>query len=153
MNLDYYDLEFGSGNYGDEYFAVDVPEWKRTKAAIFGEVKNISDVLVRVRTDAFYQKSKKQMINTVGGVWTQQEVDAFTQMGFDPRALQQMGVFAGNRFTLKPNADNDIDQYGFSVQSDWQLGESNFLIAGYEFNYDKLDARSWNEGTNVMPMM
>lgn len=153
LNLDYYDLEFGSGNYGDEYFAVDVPEWKRTKAAIFGEVKNISDVLVRVRTDAFYQKSKKQMINTVGGVWTQQEVDAFTQMGFDPRALQQMGVFAGNRFTLKPNADNDIDQYGFSVQSDWQLGESNFLIAGYEFNYDKLDARSWNEGTNVMPMM
>ena len=29
-------------------------------------------------------------------------------------------------------ADNRIKTYGTSLQADWQLGESNFLITGYE---------------------
>ena len=117
LNVDYYDLEFGSTALTDKYqsFAVDVPDWKRTKAAVFFEVRDVNEYLSRVRTDAFYQKSKKQMTNTIG---------------------------VSPAMRIQPIADNDTDQYGFSAQTDWKLGENNFLIAGYEFNYDKLNALS-----------
>lgn len=153
VSLDHYDLEFGSGDVNTPGFAVDVPKWTRTKAAMFGEFKNISDSFVRLRTDAFYQKSKKDMTNTVPGVWSQEDVDTFISAGFPKPMLDRYGVIAGNSFILQPHASNEMDQYGFSVQTDWQLGEINYLIAGYEISYDDLDAHSWNTGTNTMPMM
>lgn len=152
-SLDYYDLEFGSSDVNTPGFAVDVPKWTRFKAAAFGEIKNITSSFVRLRTDIFYQKSKKDMTNTVPGVWTQGEVDTFKAMGFEEAFLNRVGVQAGNAYVLQPHASNDMNQYGFSIQADWQIGGSNYLIAGYEISYDDLNAHSWNTGTNVMPMM
>lgn len=152
-SLDYYDLEFGSSDVNTPGFAVDVPKWTRFKAAVFGEFKNITSSFVRLRTDIFYQKSKKDMTNTVPGVWTQGEVDTFKAMGFEEAFLNRVGVQAGNAYVLQPHASNDMNQYGFSIQADWQIGDRNYLIAGYEISYDDLNAHSWNTGTNVMPMM
>lgn len=152
-SLDYYDLEFGSSDVNTPGFAVDVPKWTRFKAAAFGEFKNITSSFVRLRTDIFYQKSKKDMTNTVPGVWTQGEVDAFKAMGFEEAFLNRVGVQAGNAYVLQPHASNDMNQYGFSIQADWQIGDRNYLIAGYEISYDDLNAHSWNTGTNVMPIM
>lgn len=152
-SLDYYDLEFGSSDVNTPGFAVDVPKWTRFKAAAFGEFKNITSSFVRLRTDIFYQKSKKDMTNTVPGVWTQGEVDTFKAMGFEEAFLNRVGVQAGNAYVLQPHASNDMNQYGFSIQTDWQIGDRNYLIAGYEISYDDLNAHSWNTGTNVMPMM
>ena len=152
-SLDYYDLEFGSSDVNTPGFAVDVPKWTRFKAAAFGEIKNITSSFVRLRTDIFYQKSKKDMTNTVPGVWTQGEVDTFKAMGFEEAFLNRVGVQAGNAYVLQPHASNDMNQYGFSIQADWQIGDRNYLIAGYEISYDDLNAHSWNTGTNVMPMM
>ena len=152
-SLDYYDLEFGSSDVNTPGFAVDVPKWTRFKAAAFGEFKNITSSFVRLRTDIFYQKSKKDMTNTVPGVWTQGEVDTFKAMGFEEAFLNRIGVQAGNAYVLQPHASNDMNQYGFSIQADWQIGDRNYLIAGYEISYDDLNAHSWNTGTNVMPMM
>lgn len=152
-SLDYYDLEFGSSDVNTPGFAVDVPKWTRFKAAAFGEIKNITSSFVRLRTDIFYQKSKKDMTNTVPGVWTQGEVDTFKAMGFEEAFLNRVGVQAGKAYVLQPHASNDMNQYGFSIQADWQIGDSNYLIAGYEISYDDLNAHSWNTGTNVMPMM
>lgn len=152
-SLDYYDLEFGSSDVNTPGFAVDVPKWTRFKAAAFGEFKNITSSFVRLRTDIFYQKSKKDMTNTVPGVWTQGEVDTFKAMGFEEAFLNRVGVQAGNAYVLQPHALNDMNQYGFSIQADWQIGDRNYLIAGYEISYDDLNAHSWNTGTNVMPMM
>ncbi len=117
-SLDYYDLEFGSSDVNTPGFTVNVPKWSRFKAAAFGEFRNISDAFVRLRTDVFYQKSKKDMVNTV------------PKQGDMP-------------FQVNPYADNKTDQYGFSVQTDWQLGNNNYLIAGYELSYDQLEAHSW----------
>lgn len=152
-SLDYYDLEFGSSDVNTPGFAVDVPKWTRFKAAAFGEFKNITSSFVRLRTDIFYQKSKKDMTNTVPGVWTQGEVDTFKAMGFEEAFRNRVGVQAGNAYVLQPHASNDMNQYGFSIQADWQIGDRNYLIAGYEISYDDLNAHSWNTGTNVMPMM
>lgn len=151
--IDYYDLEFGSGNFGDSVFKVDVPEWKRTKSSLFAEFNDINESFRRVRLDTFYQQSSKKMINNVGGVWSQQDVNAFIAAGFKQPMLNAMGVIAGNNFLLQPNAKNDLDQYGLSSQFDLQLGKNHYLIAGYELSYDDLNAHSWNQGVNIMPMM
>lgn len=118
LSVDHFDLDFMSGSveYAPEDFFVDVPKWKRDKIALFGEFKNINDYLTRIRLDGFYQTSEKEMENFVAGSAMPMDIDNF--------------------------ADNDLDQYGFSVQTDWQLGESNYLIAGYEFSYDDLKATS-----------
>lgn len=112
--LDYYKLKFGSGSLGYEGFAVDVPKWERYKVALFGEMKNISQNLVRARADVFYQGNDKEMINTV----------------------------PASTMTVLPLADNSMDQYGLSLQTDWQLGTNHYLIAGYEYNRDNLNADS-----------
>lgn len=127
-SLDYYDLEFGSGDYESPNFKVEVPEWTRFKTGLFSELKNISDSLVRLRVDAFYQRGDKNMKNTV--------------------SQGAMPLF------IYPYADNKLDQYGFQIQTDWQLGESNYLIAGYELSYDKLKADSYTSTAPIaMPSM
>lgn len=121
LRLETYDLEFhtglleaekAAGGYDD--FAVDVPQWKREKATVFFETNNVTDTLVRVRTDAYFQRSDKSMHNLV-----------------------HMSSVKMDNY-----ADNTIDQYGFTLQTDWQLGDAHYLIAGYEFNYDDLSAET-----------
>ena len=117
ITLEHFDLDFMSGNQDPEYpgFFVDVPKWKRDKVGLFGEFRNITNNLVRLRVDAFYQTSKKEMQNHVEN--------------------------HGSPTMLMDNfADNTLDQIGLSVQSDWQFGENHYLVAGYEYNYDDLDA-------------
>ena len=118
VTLDHFDMEFMSGNCENPAFFVDVPEWKRTKVGLFGEVRHVNAYLQRVRADFFYQQSTKSMHNHV---------------------FQNPGPMT---IVVDPYADNDLDQIGFSLQTDWQLGERHYLIAGYEFNYDSLDAVS-----------
>lgn len=122
VTLDHYDLDFNTGLQdmaaaGYDDFLVAVPEWKRTKAGAFVEAKNLTENLVRIRADAFYQKSDKWMHNRV---WVSPMPDFFRKMD--------------------NYADNELDQYGVSLQTDWQLGDLHYLIAGYEFNYDDLEA-------------
>ena len=124
-SLDHYDLAFMSGNAAvtpKSDFKVNVPEWKRTKLATFGEFRNVTESLQRIRTDVFYQKSNKDFQN---------HVNNFIEMG-------RMGM----RMIIEPEAENKLDQYGLSVQTDWQLSDNHYMVAGYEMSYDKLDSRS-----------
>ena len=120
-SFDTFDLESKSANQigvlkGEmQNFYVDIPEWKRSKGALFVDMKNLTDNLVRLRVDTFYQKTTKQMENLV-----------------QP---------AGMPLYMQNWADNDLRQTGVSVQSDWQLGE-HYLVAGYEYSHDDLDAKS-----------
>lgn len=118
MTLDHFDMDFMSGSMlpGYSNFFVNVPKWKRDKVGIFTDIKNLNEYLTRIRVDAFYQTSNKQMQNHI--------------------------AVTGMPFMIDNFADNDLDQYGISIQTDWQLGENNYLVAGYEFNYDDLDATS-----------
>lgn len=123
--IDYYNLDFMSGTQDGSYkeFFVDVPKWDRTKGALFFEMNNVNDYLARLRLDVFHQRSNKDMQNHV--IQGSTKVDSF--------------------------ADNTLDQTGFSVQSDWQLGD-HYLIAGYEFSYDSLDAETYSI-TSPLPIM
>ena len=115
--IDYYKGAFNSTameyvNDPNSDFFVRVPKWNRTKYYAFAELKDVSDYLTRVRFDAYYQKSEKDMRNYVA----------------------QPPVIMDNY------ASNIIRSKGLSLQTDWQLGNSNFLVAGYDLNHDKLDS-------------
>lgn len=127
--IDYYKLDFMSGTQEGDYdeFFVDVPKWDRTKGALFFEMNNVNDYLARLRLDVFHQQSNKDMHNRV-------YTSGMYQMDGMPMA------FPGTT-KMDNYADNKLKQTGFSVQSDWTLGE-HYLIAGYEFSYDNLDAVS-----------
>lgn len=121
-------LSAGSMEPGYENFSVELPEWKRNKVNFFAEAKNLTDYLARVRLDAFWQESEKHMINTV-------DVD-------------------GMPMVLVNDADNKNRQLGASLQTDWQIGERHYLIAGYDFNHDALDADTTaNAGSSAERVM
>lgn len=105
-------IRSGSVTYAPEDFFVDIPTWKREKVNVFVDAKNISDVLARVRWDAYWQKTQKKMENFVR---------------LSPVIMDSY-------------ADNRLTTIGTSLQTDWQLGDSNYLVAGYEFSRDKLKA-------------
>ena len=126
--IDYYKLDFMSGTQeaGYDEFFVDVPKWDRTKGALFFEMNNVNDYLARLRLDVFHQQSNKDMHNRV------YMTDMYDMgSGMSIPASTKMDNFA----------DNKLKQTGVSVQSDWMLGE-HYLIAGYEFSYDDLEAVS-----------
>ncbi len=111
-------LRAGSLTYDPENFYVDIPAWKREKVGVFVDAKNISDVLARVRWDAYWQKTKKEMVNHVN--------------------VEETGSTVLNH----NHADNRLTTVGTSLQADWQLGDSHYLVTGYEFSQDKLKANT-----------
>lgn len=60
--LDHFDLDFmsGSAEPGYEPFYVDVPEWKRTKLGVFGELHDLTESLKKVRFDVFIRRTIRQ---------------------------------------------------------------------------------------------
>ncbi len=124
---EYFESHLGAGSREPGYsrFRVDVPEWKREKYYAFTEFKNITDWFARLRLDVFYQENTKLMNNHV-------DVDGM------PMVMDIM-------------ADNLNRQFGFSAQADWQVGENNYLITGYEFNNDDLKADGTSRSASPIP--
>lgn len=125
MHLDTFDSDINSSSWGyendpDSDFFVKIPKWKRDKISLFAEVKDVNEYLTRLRWDGYWQKNHKQMQNYV----SQSEKTRTYNMNVTTDSL----------------ADNRIKTYGTSLQADWQLGDSNFLITGYEFTQDHLTA-------------
>ena len=117
--VEHYDsmVKAGDETPGYENFSVDMDKWDREKYYAFAEFKDIANFLPKLRFDGFYQTNEKHMFNHVD---------------IDP-AL-------GMPLVLHNEADNKNEQFGFSLQSDWQIGDNHYLILGYEYNRDKLDA-------------
>ncbi len=118
INADTFDSRIKSGSfdyqeeYGKDSFYIDIPKWKRDKVGLFVEARNVNEYLNKVRWDGFWQKTNKQMLNHIA-------VDGANINNF---------------------ADNKITTYGATLQADWQLGSDHFLITGYDFSIDKLEA-------------
>lgn len=141
LTLSHYDLDFWTGDQSrsaDEFW-VHVPEWKRTRGAIFGEFKNISDTLSRVRIDLSQERNAKKMDNHVVSAADPSvlvkdlvpNMPSFVQIG----STKYEAVV--DNFT-----DNTTGTTALSIQTDWNLSDNHFLIVGYEFAYDKLKASS-----------
>ena len=142
--LDYYKGSFNStamsNNTDGNRFFVKVPKWARTKYYMFAEGRDISEYLARVRFDAYYQKNEKDMQNYVG-----QAVHAGESYSYNGMPVTMKGE---GHVIMDNYAHNIIRSRGVSLQTDWQLGADNYLVAGYELNYDRLNS----EGRTDMDM-
>ena len=137
MHADIFDSKINSSSWGyendpDSDFFVKIPKWRRDKISLFAEVKDVNDYLTRLRWDGYWQKNHKQMQNYVS-------------------QSQKTPMYSMN-VTTDSHADNRIQTYGSSLQADWQLGENNFLITGYEFAQDRLTANTSADFSMFMKM-
>lgn len=137
-------LRSGSITYAPEDFFVDIPEWKRNKVGAFIDAKNINDYLTRVRFDAYWQKTEKKMNNFVRSV-DNTGGEITMNMGGQPQKIE----YSSAAVVLDNIADNRLTTIGTSLQTDWQLGDNHYLIAGYEFSRDSLKADTVNNLTNT----
>lgn len=129
-SLSHYDLDFmaGSITYAAEDFYVDVPQWERTRGAVFAEFKDLNDTLARLRIDSSYEQNTKYMDNYV-----------------HTSPLMPYGITS--------YADNELKTASVSVQADWVINDSNYLITGYEFSHDSLDADSSTFLKSMWPVL
>lgn len=137
MSADTFDSDINSSSWDyeqdpDNEFFVRIPKWKRDKVALFAEGKDLTSYLTRVRWDGFWQNNHKQMRNYVG-------------------ASVRTPMYNMNVVTDSV-ANNKIRTLGTSLQADWQLGDNNTLITGYEFTQDTLKASTDAAFTQKMQM-
>lgn len=125
-SYDMFYSEIMAGDVDSPNFYVDINPWERQKAAVFLEAKELASWLPRLRFDAFWQQTHKDMHNHV----------------------EQMngGVI------VDPYAENWGHQLGFSAQADWAIGENHYLITGYEFLNDTLDSTGRTDSNINMPV-
>lgn len=119
-NAEYYDGDINgttTQSIADEFY-IKVPTWKRSKVNVFAELNELNDYLARIRIDAYHQRSQKLMVN---------HIKTKTATG---------------SVNVDNNADNRLISNGVSSQSEWQLGENNYLIAGAGFEHDDLAAET-----------
>ena len=94
---------------------LDLPEWSRDKYALFGELTDISNSLNKVRLDVYYQDTYKKFLNFV-----------------DPPGPVSIDL----------TTENWQNTLGGSLQTDWTLGQSHYLVAGLEAMSDDLEAKA-----------
>lgn len=128
ISADYFEGNFNTAtddmsSYDD--FAVKINPWKRQKFAFFADATNLNEYWARLRFDVYTQKTDKKMQNIVGMSGT---------VNYEGSTLYD------TKFNMDNHADNEIKSNGLSLQTEWQLGDNNYLIAGAGFDSDKLDA-------------
>ncbi|MGN0835537.1 MAG: TonB-dependent receptor [Candidatus Spyradosoma sp.] len=105
---------------GSEDIRMSLPDWDREKAALFLEVKDVSDTFVKFRLDAYAQKTEKRFLQ-----------DITTRQTAGP---------------MNVNVNVDADRlnthysYGAEAQADFAFGEEHYLIVGAQLDYVKLDS-------------
>ncbi len=134
-------LRSGSITYNPEDFYVDIPTWKREKIGVFVDAKNLTDVLTRVRWDAYWQKTRKNMNNFVHSIDNEPGDVTISGTKYEYQTAEMR---------LDNWADNRLTTIGTSVQSDWQLNDNHYLVAGYEFSRDTLKANTHRDVYNYM---
>jgi len=127
---------------GDGSMRVNVNKWERLKYSAFIEAKDISKYLTRIRLDTYYQRNEKDMSNHLN-----QKAD------YTPAMYSWLGTWSQKMDNF---ANNIVRSKGLSLQTDWQLGDNHYLIAGYELNHDKLDSNGLTDmdisPSTLMPM-
>lgn len=105
------------------YFQLDLPEWDRKKYSGFIELTDISEFLVKLRADLYYQKTFKEF-----------HQDMKMQMPNVPFPPWVMNM------DMSMITENDQDTTSTEVQLDWLPFENHYLITGFDYSGDDLDA-------------
>lgn len=121
LNVEDYSSEIESPpTVEDGYpFDLDLPEWSRKKAGVTFDIKELSTAIANIHLDAYTQKTEKE---------------------FEQRMLIDMGRMGTYKQAL--DTYNDQKTYGATAQVDIVPSPNHYLIAGYAYTHDTLDAES-----------
>ncbi len=95
-------------------FNLNIPEWSRQKGNVSLAFKEVTAILKKIHIDAFVQKTKKD----------------FAQESVLPVSLQNLDTF------------NTQKTYGINTQIDLIAHPDHYLVAGYSYTRDTLDAET-----------
>ena len=105
-------------------FQLDLPEWNREKYAGFIELNDISKFLIKARADVYYQKTFKEFHQDMG--------------------MEMRRPFPPPGFVMDIDTamitENDQDTTGGEVQLDWIPFTNHYMITGFDYGGDDLDA-------------
>ncbi len=128
---EYFKSHIMAGSYDFDGFYVDIPEWTRQTASVFGEMNDVTSFLPKLSANLFFQENRKIMNNYVP-----------ISSPVSPTITMNMELYN--------HANNLNSQWGLSLQSDWMVGDWAYIIFGYDFNYDLLDATTSFDQTMTM---
>ncbi len=100
-------------------FNLNIPEWSRQKGSLSMDVKDVTAKFKKIHIDTFAQKTKKDF-------------------------EQEMDITAGPLGVVRQNLDtfNTQKTYGLNTQIDLIADSEHYLVAGYSYTRDTLDADS-----------
>ena len=102
---------------GGNPFNLNLPEWSRNKVAATMDIHQVSPLIPKVHVDAYTQKTRKEF-------------------------EQRMSFSMGPMTTINQAIDTDNDQTttGANIQMDLTPGSDHYIVMGYSFTKDSLDA-------------
>ena len=126
-----------AGMYNKTDVSLDLPRWNRESVSGGFELRQLTDFLAKVKVNGYAQNMEKKFNNNIH-VYN----SATTPMGAMQIIVDQ------NIRTI-----NEQDSYGGSAQTEWAIGDSHYVIAGVDYNLDKLDAKDFRLGgyTSIKP--
>lgn len=105
---------------GTDSLFMELPDWDREKVGLFLEIKDISETFVKLRADAYFQRTYKNFL---------QDISATTPMG-PISALTNINAARYNKHYA----------YGAEVQADFLIADDHYLIVGAQIDYVNLDS-------------
>ncbi len=109
---------------------MDLPTWNRTTYSMGLEQREITDNLVKLKANVYYQNMEKDFYNHI-------------MVAPSPMAP----VTHTELYT-----SNDQDSYGGTAQSEWILFKDHYVVLGFDCNRDELGAKTDDNRWRIMPM-
>ncbi|SCY59055.1 TonB-dependent receptor [Desulfoluna spongiiphila] len=113
-------------------FDLHLPEWTRQKVGLTCDIKDLSTAVPKIHMDAYAQKTEKE---------------------FEQRMVVNMGRLGTYKHAL--DTYNDQKTYGANAQVDIVPAANHYLVAGYAYTHDTLDAESTQDfddlGGRILP--
>lgn len=145
INGDYFDSNINSSTDDlsdyDEFY-VKIPVWKRSKVNIFADMHDLTDNLVHLRLDAYTQRNQKIMTNH----FKMSEIENKVTHQVQGPMTVHMETTTKSQVGMDIEAKNSIITNGVTLQSEWQLGQSNYLTAGAGFENDSFTSVTSTKG-------
>lgn len=130
---------------GGGVFDLNLPEWSREKAGLFVDLKDLSEVVTKIHLDTYFQKTFKDFkqymdipMSAMGG-----GSPGGKSMRRSGKPSAAMPMMVGSKL----HTENDQKTYALNSQIDMVPAEAHYLIGGFSFSYDTLDATTDNSFT------
>jgi hemoglobin/transferrin/lactoferrin receptor protein len=111
-------------------FTASIPEWKRIKHSLTGEVRNIGDWLGKLKLTVYHQGMDKEFIPSI---------PIHSSSPYAPRS------------PLVVDIANEQKTIGGTLQADMHFGDIIDLTAGYDVSYTTLDSDTASDITMTLP--